>query len=51
MLIVALFVGIGVALTLNTMQMDWLQQQVNKQVEITTTHQPTQKASHYEAKA
>ncbi len=34
MLIVALFVGIGVALTLNTMQMDWLQQQVNKQVEI-----------------
>lgn len=34
MVIVALFVGIGAAITLNTMQMDQLQQNVNKQVEI-----------------
>jgi nitrogen fixation/metabolism regulation signal transduction histidine kinase len=34
MLIVALFVGVGVAITVNTMQMDKLQQTVNQQVEI-----------------
>jgi nitrogen fixation/metabolism regulation signal transduction histidine kinase len=34
MLIVALFVGIGAAITVNTMQMDQLQAKVNQQVEI-----------------